>query len=420
MIRLGLSLLATTLVAATSSAGTQNDSAAALFARGDFAAAASAYEAILRTHPSDRNAQLALGTIRLYENDLAAAEPLLDTVLALDPQNPRAMWLMAELERRRAEGARRTRVTGNESVAPFLTADPLPVVRIVANGKAANFLVDTGTDVALEPSFAASIGVRTINGGTGTFVGGQHAAMESGKLQSLALGTATAYEVPVHVFPTHARALFGNLRIDGVVGTTYFERFLVTIDYPHNQLILRPRSPQISAAFETAAAAAHAAIVPFYLVGDHFVIARAQVDDAPEGLFIFDSGLAGGGLMPSAQLVKKARISLDEAHAGTGIGGGGAVTAVPFIAQRVAVGSAVQPNVPGLFTPQGSPFGIFPFTVWGAISNDFLKHYAYSVDFDAMKIVLAPSPLGSAMPQSQPRVSGRRAAKHAENRAKSS
>jgi hypothetical protein len=28
-------------------------------------------------------------------------------------------------------------------------------------------------------------------------------------------------------------------------------------------------------------------------------------------------------------------------------------------------------------------------TAWGAISNDFLRNYAYTVDFDAMKIVLA-------------------------------
>ena len=56
------------------------------------------------------------------------------------------------------------------------------------------------------------------------------------------------------------------------------------------------------------------------------------------------------------------------------------------------VGEAVQQNVAGIYTPQGSPLTIFPFTVWGAVSNDFLKHYAYTVDFDAMKIVLASPP----------------------------
>jgi hypothetical protein len=71
------------------------------------------------------------------------------------------------------------------------------------------------------------------------------------------------------------------------------------------------------------------------------------------------------------------------------------VTAVPFVAKSIKVGTAEQPDVRGLYTPEGAP--PFPFAVWGAVSNDFLKHYAYTVDFDAMKIVLAP-PSASATP----------------------
>jgi hypothetical protein len=93
--------------------------------------------------------------------------------------------------------------------------------------------------------------------------------------------------------------------------------------------------------------------------------------------------------MATSRLVRDARISLDQAAAATGIGGGGTVTAVPFVAQRIAVGSAVRQRIAGTYTPQGDPFGLFPFTVWGAISNDFLRPYAYTVDFDAMKIVLS-------------------------------
>lgn len=389
MIARALAIVAIALVVGARPAGAQAENALLLFQSGDFPAAAAAYEAYLTAHPADRTSELNLGAIRLYENNLHAAEPLLRSVLAADPANARAIRLLAELDRRRAEAARRTSVDGDEAVVPFVTADPLPVVRVVANGKAANFLIDTGGDVDLEPSFAASIGVKTESAGTGTFAGGKQASMESGRVRSLALGGATAYDVPVHVFATHASALFPTMQIDGAVGTTYFERFLVTIDYPQNRLILRPRSQQGSAAFQDAAAASHTAIVPCYLVGDHFVMATAQVDDAPAGLFLFDSGLAGGGLMPSALLVDAAKIQLDQSHAGTGIGAGGTVQAVPFVAPPIAVGSTVQGNVRGLFTPEGSPFGLFSFTVWGIISNDFLRHYAYTVDFDAMKLDLA-------------------------------
>jgi Aspartyl protease/Tetratricopeptide repeat len=383
-------LAAITLVAATSFAVAQDDSAAALFTRGDFSAAAAAYQAALHRDPADRTATLGLAAIRVYQNDLTTAEPLLDAVLNANPQNARATQLLAEVMRRRSEAARRTTLDGELTRVPFVTSDPLPVVRVVANGVSANFLVDTGGDVDIEPSFAQRIGVRTQGGGTGVFAGGLHEAMQRGMLGSLALGGATAYDVPVHVLVTHASQFFPKLQVDGIVGTTYFERFLVTIDYPHHQLLLRPRSAHGSAAFQAEAAAAGAAIVPCYLVGDHFVFAQAQVNDAPPGLFLFDTGLAGGGLMPAASLLQPAGIQLNAAAASTGYGGGGAVTAVPFNTARIAVGSAVQQNVPGTYTPQGDPFGLFPFKVWGAISNDFLRPYAYTVDFDAMKIVLAP------------------------------
>lgn len=391
MIKRRFAVLAITLAVTTSSGAAQDDPAATLFARGDFLGAAAAYQAVLRSHPADVSATLGLGTIRLYQNDLAAAAPLLRAVGAAAPADARVARLLKELERRKTEAGRPTSVPGGQTSVAFLTADPLPVVRGIANGQPGNFILDTGADVDLEPSFAAKARVKSESAGSGVFAGGKRAPVSSGMLGSLALGGATAENVPVHVLPTHAATLFPQLPIDGIIGTTYFERFLATIDYPNRRLILRARSSQSSAAFESWASSAHAAIVPCYLVGDHFVMAQAQVNAASPGLFLFDSGLAGGGVMPSAQLLTAAGIALEQNHASTGYGGGGAVTDVPFTAQRIAVGSAVQQNVRGIYTPEGSPFGIFPFIVWGAISNDFLAHYAYTVDFDAMKIVLAPS-----------------------------
>jgi hypothetical protein len=380
------------LLLATTFAQAQAGSATALFQRGDFPAAAAQYADTLRSKPQDLDAQLGLASIRLFQNDLTAAEPLLHSVLAADPSNARAVRLLQELERRKAEAARRTTIDGTQSIVPFLTDDPLPVVRASVNGIAANLLVDTGGDVDLEPSLAAKAGVTTVESGMGNFAGGARAPTRRGMLKSLTLGSAVAYDVPVHVFPTHAAALFAGMRIDGVVGTTFFERFLATIDYPHNRLVLRPRSAADSAAFESRAGELHDAIVPCYLVGDHFVIAPAAVNDAG-GLFLFDSGLAGGGVMPSTALVQAAGIAIDQARATTGYGGGGAISAIPFVAGRVSVGTALQRDVPGVYTPQGSPFTLFPFMVWGAISHEFLKHYAFTVDFDAMKIVLRPGGL---------------------------
>jgi hypothetical protein len=383
-----LSCLAFALFCAVAAPAIADDaSAAALFANGNFDAAADAYARVLAADPNDAAARLNLGALRLYQNDLAAAEPLLRAASASDPGNARAARLLAEAQRRIAEAGRRTTVEGGETTVAFVASDPLPVVRATIDGKTGNFLIDTGGTVDLNPDFASGLPLTLHDKGLGTFAGGKQAAIRAAMLQSVSLGGATAYDVPCDVFDSHASQFFQGIEVDGVIGTTLFERFLATIDYPKHRLILRPRSARRSAEFQAAAAAAGASIVPFWLVGDHLVFAQAQVNDAAPGLFLFDSGLAGAGLMPWKNLVEAAHIPLEAAHAGNGTGGGGQVAVVPFVADRVAVGTAIQRNVRGSFTPEGAPQ--FPFTSWGAVSNEFLAHYAYTVDFDAMKIVLA-------------------------------
>ena len=144
--------------------------------------------------------------------------------------------------------------------------------------------------------------------GSGTFAGGTTAPIGKTTLASVTLGNVTAFDVPATVLPTRGTLPIPGVRIDGIVGTGLLERFLATIDYPKARLVLRPRDAAVSAAFISAAQSAGAAIVPFWLAGDHFVVAQASVNDAPPGLFLFDSGLAGGGLMPAPALVASAHL----------------------------------------------------------------------------------------------------------------
>jgi len=363
-----------------------------LFRAGDFEAAGAAYARTLASAPDDVPARLGLGTVELYRNDLDAARPDLERVLAADPNDARAGGLLAELQRRRTDWAQRTTIDGTRAVVPFVATDPLPAVRVRVNGSHdATFLVDTGgPSVVLDSDFARELGLSVKEAGSGTFGGGKTAAIAQTQLDSIALANATAYDLAATVIPTRAISPIPGVRIDGIVGTGLLERFLATLDYPHASLVLRARGAAASASFEAAARAAGATIVPCWLVGDHYVMAYAQVNAAPRGLFLFDSGLAGGGLMPSKALLDAAAIQLDNANATQGTGGGGTFAAVPFVAKTIAVGSAVQHDVPGVYTPGGTPLSIFSFTVQGVISHVFLKNYAYTVDFDAMKIVLAP------------------------------
>ncbi|HXM07051.1 MAG TPA: tetratricopeptide repeat protein, partial [Candidatus Acidoferrum sp.] len=148
--------------------------ASKLFADGNFDAAATAYAAVLASTPNDTAAAIQLGAIRLYQNDLADAEQLL-TLARSGPDKARATRLLSELNRRRAELARRSTVEGLESDVPFVKSDPLPVVRAAVNGKMGTFVVDTGGTISLEPAFAAKAGIRGKAGGEGMFAGGKRA-----------------------------------------------------------------------------------------------------------------------------------------------------------------------------------------------------------------------------------------------------
>ncbi len=389
---LALSTLIVSLLAASAARADPPATADQLFRAGDFDGAGAAYARTLASTPDDVPARLGLGAVELYRNDLDAARADLERVLAADPHNARAGQLLAELQRRRTDWAERTLIDGVRAVVPFVATDPLPAVRVRVNGSHdATFLIDTGgPSIVLDSDFAHELGLTVKQAGSGTFGGGKTAAIAQTQLDSISLANATAYDLTATVIPTRAISPIPGVRIDGIVGTGLLERFLATLDYPHASLVLRARSAAASAAFETAAHVAGATIVPCWLVGDHYVMAYGQVNAAPRGLFLFDSGLAGGGLMPSKELVDAAGIQLDNADATEGTGGGGTFAAVPFVAKTVAVGSAVQHDVPGVYTPGGTPLSIFSFNVEGVISHVFLKNYAYTVDFDAMKLVLAP------------------------------
>jgi len=125
------------------------------------------------------------------------------------------------------------------------------------------------------------------------------------------------------------------------------------------------------------------------LAGDHFILTRGHINEGPEGWFLVDTGLAGGGLMPSKAALMDSGITLDTLHAGTGIGGGGPVDVVPFTA-AVTVGTRRLERVAGLATPGGDPYGIFPFALRGAVSHGYFRDVALTFDFPAMRLVMAP------------------------------
>lgn len=361
------------------------DDAGALFFAGQFDAAASAYAATLARDPSGAAANLGLGTIELYRNDLAQAEPLLRNALSNPATAERAQRQLRILAGRRGVAGQYQMhwTAGWPATVTFVQTDPLPVIKVRVNNKRdAYFLIDTGApDIALDTAFAKELRLKTQSAGMGVFAGGRRAPVLSAVLPSLTLGGVQIGNVPARLLPT--RSFGGQYRIDGVIGTGLLMHFLSTLDYIHGKLSL---APPLAAAFSSTQSSS-GATVPMWLVGDHFIFARGRINDGPEALFNIDTGLAGGGVQATKAEIDAAHITLDEAHASTGMGGGGPVRFIPFKA-LVAVGDASVTDVPGIYTPDGDQFGIFPFSVAGTISHSFFRRFSVAFDFVNMRMLI--------------------------------
>ena len=357
------------------------------FAAGRFDVAADAYAAALAQSPADADAQLGLATIALMRNRLDDAQRTVDAVLARDATNVRAQRLAGWIRQRRGPAGSYAFAQPRDAVTvPFVATDPLPILHVRVGGRDALFSIDTGApDIVIDPGLADELHLPTADAGSGVFAGGKRAAVRTTVVSDIELGGVRVADVPADVLPTRNLPFWPGHVADGVIGTGLLSRFLATIDYAHGALVLRARDR--SSAFEDEAARRGADRVPMWLYGDHFIFARARIGSAPDALFSVDTGLAGGGLMATKATLDAAHVALDENAAGVGQGGGGPVRVVPFSASAT-LGSITVPDVQGLYTPGGDPYGIFPFAVGGSISHGFFRQFALTFDFDSMQLVV--------------------------------
>ena len=354
----------------------------ALFAGGDFTAAKAAYTTAVDANAADLAANLGLARVNLYDNRLGDAASFARATLAIDPQNAAAQRVLQTVKQREGvlASAQGLSVGPSGIVVPFLEVDPLPLMQFTVDGRIGNFLLDTGgPDVVLDPAFAAELGLKVTAGQHGIFAGGRTAEVRQAIVPDFRVGPFSLHGLHAGILPSRNLPFFKGRKVDGVIGTVFLSRFLATIDYPNRRLILRPRSAAPPAGMAE----------PMWLVGDHFIFARGSVNGLRNQLFLVDSGLAGGGFGPEERTVAAAHVKTFPDKAQTGMGGGGPVKFIPVVADTLCLSTACQNNISGMYVPGGSPLRIFPFTAAGTISHTYLKHYAVTLDFSAMKIILS-------------------------------
>jgi hypothetical protein len=395
----------------------ENAPADALFKAGKFAEAEPLYAAITSKNVKDYHSTVRLGYLALLSNRLDDAQKWLERALELSPDAMPAKHLLAEVFYRRDDFQRATpllRDVGREAMAKklasfqgstpyviqatspetsvkFILTDPLPLLRVKVNGsEEVNFFIDTGAaEVVLDTQFAKQVGAKLYGDETGRFAGGRRAAYQHGRVDSLKLGDVTVSNLPVQIMDTRRFAgVFRGKRVDGIIGTILLRHFISTIDYPRSRLILRRKTKENQAELDRETRADGTIAVPFWMAGDHFMVAWGTVDQSQPVLLFVDTGLAGGGVTCAESLLKEAAIDLAEDQAGEGLGGGGKVKVVPFLVKELSLGAAKEHDVRGLFT------GPFPleyshgFRIGGIISHGFFRPYALTFDFAGMRLIL--------------------------------
>lgn len=362
--------------------------------------------------PRDARPLVASGHLALMRNDLVLASERLSAALARDRTCRESNELLAEVAYRRGDfevAATYHAVAGNRPVAaklrafagrrpyeidgpqaaqvPFVRTAPLPILTARVNGGAeVNVLLDTGAaELILDESFARAGTVRVFGGQRSYFAGGTTARLDHAAVDSLALGDITLRNVPAQILDLgRIASTLGVDRLAGIVGTSVLYRFLATINYPAERLILRRRG--------AVAPASDAAIaVPMLMADDHFLLVEGRLDDGPPLMWFVDSGLAGGSFACPASTLREAGIKRGSTPIGTGRGGGGEVRAWPFEVSSLSVGRARREGlqgIAGVFPPKLE--WAFGFRIGGLVSHGFLRAYAVTFDFDQMLLWLDP------------------------------
>ena len=377
------------------------------FRNAQFDESLSLYKKALEKDINSFEANYRVGYIYKLSNKLPLAEKYLKKSLVLKPGEANLKKCLAEVYYRQdkyAEAALLYNDLGNEGKAkqlaafgtkvpyklnseltetsiPFLMVNPLPRFYIQVNGKKIVVQLDTGgSELILDAEFAREIGADIYGSREAVFGGGQKSTIEYGKVKSIKLGDFKLENVPVHALR------IGSTSFKGIVGTNVLYRFISTIDYPGKKLVLRVKGKGI----DSKKSSGTSIKIPFWLEGDHFILAWGTANDSDSLLFIVDSGLAGGAFYFPVITAQKIGLKIDKNIVRSLHGGGGMFEYFPSKLDEMTLGNAKEKTLNGVVVANDgfSLHNRYEYTIDGIISHDFLKNYAVTFDFSNMIIYL--------------------------------
>jgi predicted aspartyl protease len=393
-----------------------------LFQAGLFAEADLHYAEVLAGDPANVHALIQRGYIALLSNQLARAADLFEQSLDLEPENQRAIQLLALTFYRGDDfadaaglGYQTSLLQRFQERVPYeihgpesnhislLQTTPLLLVDVAVNGlEPVPFVVDTGSStLVLRPELAQRAGTRLLSpppGAVAIGAGGQQ--LNPGQMalvDSVTIGDFEIRNIPGLTGGYIARDVSApdGRPVEGAIGTIFLGHFLTTLDYPGGDLILRRRTPSVLEKFEADAEAVSAAEIPFWIYTDHLILAIGSVNGYGPVLFAVDTGANADygsmAFLPSDAVIEQAGIQVDQSKATRFVGSGGVSTVYPIQVDELALGPVVRRNLTGAVGVWPSPRilgGVEP-VIGGAVSNAFLSAFALTIDTAGMRLFLS-------------------------------
>ncbi|MEW6745673.1 MAG: retropepsin-like aspartic protease [Planctomycetota bacterium] len=166
-------------------------------------------------------------------------------------------------------------------------SDYFPGFDAEVNGTEVVAHLDTGgTFLHMGPDRAKALGIDLGLRSEAAYHGVQAVQSFAGIARTFTIGEALLENVPVVALAS----LVGQQDFI-IFGTNILERFLATIDYRKEQLILSPSGDPELRKGHLAHLGTRATEVPFFLWGTHYMFARGRVGDRDDLNFFVDSGL---------------------------------------------------------------------------------------------------------------------------------
>jgi hypothetical protein len=386
------------------------------FRKGNFAAAETAYRDAVKTDPRNARAHFGLGKLAMAKVKPKSALQEINRAIELDAKEPMYRLYASEAagmdkkydeQRKQLEeyvklnpkdedrlteakaGLEMLKAFGKEEISVVHAPDkPAPIhfrkilnlifAELMIDGKGPyNFAIDTGaTQTVLSEKLATQLGLQTITSTVVFGIGGAGKVdTKIYKVKEFSIGDVKVSNVPVGTFND---PLISQLA-DGILGSSIFSDFIITVNYPTSQLELTRKRPPATAGTET---------VPVWYFSNLLLIPMDV--NGKHGNFIVDTGAVTTVLSHSmaAQLgvnenTPGAKVDLGIA----GVGGfEGVVLKVPDVTFKTSKNSEAFPQVVSIDLKQISK--MIGTEVSGVVGFDFLSDYKVTLDYYAAEVML--------------------------------